>query len=339
MNGPFDTDTMDETLALDDAADDMDAMDDFDADDQGDGFAHEAESADDADALAATDDAAREGDDASDLAEPFGDGVDDMAVWSAFEQEIADGLDVADADEFFARLIGALGRAGGVVGRGAERAAGAASTTAQAATRLAGMLGQQAPVVATTSAGRSATSAIAPLSRLFGHGFDDLDGFDAMADLFADDGFDAALPAAVGLAARVAARSLGSSAARPLPAGAARALVRGVGAATRELVRERGPHALRALPRLVRAAARAAQRLAATPERAALIVRQRLPVAARSVVRDPHLMQRLEHPATGPRPRRTRHPPLAPVSPAARPGRVRTYNIPGPITLTMVAPR
>lgn len=337
MNGPFDTDAMDETLSLDGDPGDAGDAQDFDGGDQGDGFAHEGESADEADALAQGE--AFDGDSTVDLGEEFADGVDDTAVWNAFEEEVADGLEAAEADEFFARLVGALGRAGGVVGRRADRAAGAASTTAQAAARLAAMLGQQAPVVATTRSGRSTPGAIAALSRLFGQGFDELDGFDLMADLFADDGIDAALPAAVGLAARVAARTLGSAAAQPLAGNAARAVVRGVGAATRELVRERGPHAVRALPRLVQAVARAAQRLAATPERAALVVRQRLPVAARGVVRDPRLMQRLEQPATGTRPRRTRHPPVASGSPAARPGRVRTYNIPGPITLTMVAPR
>ena len=339
MTGPFDTDTMDETLALDDDAGDGGDAQSFEDGDQGDGFDHEAASADDADVDDPDPADDFEGESTVDLGDGFAQGVDDMAVWDAFEEEVADGLEAADTDEFFARLAGALGRAGGVVRRGTDRVAGAATTTAQAATRLAALLGQRAPVVATARSGRATTSAIAPLSRLFGQGLDDLDGFDMMADLFAEDGVDAALPAAVGLAARVAARALGSTAAQPLASGAARALVRGVGAAARALVGGRGPHALRALPRLVQAAARAAQRLATTPDRAAQIVRRRLPVAAANLMRNPRLMQRLEQPAAVTRPRRTRHPPVVSGSPAARPGRVRTYNLPGPITLTMVAPR
>src|ERR1700756_1183171 len=214
MTGPFDTDAMDETLALDDDPDDAGDGQSFDEGDHGDGFEHEAGSPDGADETDPPE--ALEGESAVDLDEGFGDDVDDAAVWAAFEEEVADGLDAADTDEFFPRPAGALGRAGGVVGRGAERAAGAATTTAQAATRLSALLGQRAPVVAAARSGRSTASAIAPLSRLFGQGLDDLDGFDVVADLFADDGVDAALPAAVGLAARIAAGALGSTAARPI---------------------------------------------------------------------------------------------------------------------------
>jgi hypothetical protein len=69
-----------------------------------------------------------------------GEGVDDMAVWNAFEEEIADGLDASDEDEFLGRLLGGLGRAAGVVGRGLGRGAsiaGNVASVAQGATRVA----------------------------------------------------------------------------------------------------------------------------------------------------------------------------------------------------------
>lgn len=386
MNGPFDTDVMDETDALEESVDEgHDAAFD-EGDDQGDGFTDEMSAADQADADTSD---TFEGDSASDLGDEFGEGADDMAVWNAFEEEVADGLDAGDTDEFLARLLGGLGRAGGVVGRGlasaagtagqvgsmaqgvgsaarqVSRVAGAMTPATQAAARLARMLGAPGVAGALGQAGRvaqgvrgaanrvggvansvgqaagGAQGLFRQLSQLIGQGFDELDDFDAMADLYTEDGVDEALPALVALAARSAARGMGLRNVAQLTQAGRRALVRGVGSAARELVRGNGPSAVRALPRLTHAAARAAQRGAATPARAAQVFQRQLPATARRVAQSPRLMQRLEQPARA-RAARARHEqPTRPGfgMPAARPGRVRTYNFPGPITLTMVTLR
>ena len=79
MDGPFDTDVLDEADAAEDSADEAEDYA-FDEGDQGDGFSDEMAAAADA-----GDSLAFEGDAASDLGEEFGSG-DDMAVWNAFEQ-------------------------------------------------------------------------------------------------------------------------------------------------------------------------------------------------------------------------------------------------------------
>jgi hypothetical protein len=157
-----------------------------------------------------------------------------------------------------------------------------------------------------------------------------------VVDLFAEDGVDEALPAIVGLAARAAARGLGFRNLTQVSQAGRRALVRGVAAAARELVRQRGPRAVRALPRLAQAAARVAQLRARTPQQAAQAVRRGLPQAARRVAQNPQAVRRLAQPQR------------AGAAPLARPtavgrgirataatGGTRRYTFQGPVTLTI----
>jgi hypothetical protein len=363
MDQPFDqlsdSDVMDDTDALDAAGEGYDSGDDgFDEGEaSGDEFIDEMSPAASGDAF--------EGDDAGDLGDAFGEGVDDMAVWNAFEEEIADGLDAADDDEFFGRLLGGLGRAAGALGRGAggsvagrmgsfaQRAGRMAgqvggvarrvAPAAQAAARLARMLG--APRVAgafgnvgsmAQGVGQAASGAqglLARLSQLMGQGADASEAFDDMADLFVEDGVDEALPAVVALAARTAARGLGFRNLQQVSQAGRRALVRGVAAAARELVRHRGPRAVTALPRLAQAATRVAARRAPTPQRAMQQVRRGLPQAARRVAQNPQVVRRLARPQSrGPRP-------VARPAGVGRgsPGPIgtRTYTFQGPVTLTI----
>jgi hypothetical protein len=108
----LDSDLTDEagSAAMDE---DLGVQSPFDEGDAGDGFDEAIEAADDADAASAADFAEEDGfaADEFDMAEGEADGTDDMAVWNAFEEEIADGLDAADGDEFLGRLLGGLGRA------------------------------------------------------------------------------------------------------------------------------------------------------------------------------------------------------------------------------------
>jgi ABC-type transporter Mla subunit MlaD len=346
---PFDSDVMDEADAgdteLDTALDEGDDGDAFDA----------ADDTNLGDSLA------------GDAGDEFGDSTDDMALWNAFEEEVADGLDAGDDDEFFGRLLGGLGRAAGALGRGggvagrigsfaqqAGRVAGRVgqaaqrvSPAAQAAARLARLLGAPGAANALGSAGRvaqgvgraagGARGLFSQLSQLLGQGGNAMDAFDDAVDLFAEDGVDEALPAVVGLAARAAARGLGFRNLTQVSRAGRRALVRGVAAAARELVRQRGPHAVRALPRLAAAATRVAQRRARTPQQAVEAVRRGLPQAARRVTQNPQVMRRLAQPqrtgAPAPLARPTAVGRGRPA--AAAGGGRRRYTFQGPVTLTI----
>jgi len=387
MDRPFDSDLMDEAEDAAAMDEDIGAQAPFDEGDAGDGFDDAMASADDAEAGdgdLAEDDAfsADEARFAEDLGE---DGVDDMAVWNAFEEEIADGLDAADDDEFLGRLLGGLGRAAGVVGRGmggaagiagrvgraargagrvaggVRRVAGRVTPAAMAASRLARMLG--APGVAgalgrvgrvAQGVGRAAGQAqgiagqvgqlaggaqglFSQLSQLLGQGGDEFDAFDAMIDLYTEDGVDEALPAAVALAARAAARGLGFRNVTQLSQAGRRALVRGVASAARELVRSRSPQAVRALPRLAATAARVSQRRVPTPQRAVQTLRRGLPQTARQLAQNPRAAQRIAR-TTTPRPL-ARPTGIGRGVPGPRPaGGPRQYTFSGPVTLT-ITPR
>lgn len=378
MDNPFDNDLMDESDAL--AADAGDAASDdnpFDEGDGGDGF-------DAGDGF--------DGADGFDSADGFEDGmetdgIDDMAVWDAFEEEIADALDAADEDEFLGRLMGGLGRAAGVVGRGLGRAsqvagtvrnaasvagrvagqvgrvAGQVAPAAQAASRLASMLGASNVARGLDSVGRGARTVqgwsgraaslagaagrtaagaqnlLGQLSQLIGSGQNEFDDFDAMADLF-EDGVDEALPPAMALAARAAARGLGFRNVQHLTQAGRRALVRGVASATRSLMAQRDRRAIRALPRLATSAARVASRTAPNPQRAVQLVRRRLPPAAARVAQDPRQIRQLARPMpmrgqAGPVPMPITAGALAGPGGIQRLNRVRRIYIDRPTVLTL----
>ncbi len=164
-NNPFETEleAADAEGAEHEAADGLDDNA-FEAADAGDGF----EQADDE--LAFTDDAADEAEsaDAFDEAasgDSFEEGADEMALWNAFEEELADGLDAADEDEFLGRLLGGLGRAGGLLARRMGGAAGMARRVAQGARRFGQVAGQAGRVAARVS---PAALAAARMARMLG---------------------------------------------------------------------------------------------------------------------------------------------------------------------------
>lgn len=383
---PFDSDFMDEMETSESFGDEMGESAPFDDADAGDGFGGEGFSDGfdaGADAGLSGDEAEAMGDEALELGEEAGDEVDEMALWNAFEEEVAGGLDALADDEFFGRLLGGLGRAAGVISRGMGGAAGAArragaaarraqrvagqvgqvagavSPAAMAAARLASMLGAPGAAQALSQVGQvaqgvgraagqartlagsvgrmtgGAQSLLGQLSQLLAQSEGADDAFDAVVELY-EDGVDAALPAAVGLAARAAARGLGFRNIGQLSLAARRALVRGVASAARELVRSRTPQAMRALPRLARSAAQVAQRQVPTPQRAVQVVRRGLPRAARQLAQNPAAVRRLAG--------------RAPAAPLARPtdighgmperssARGRSFHINGPATLT-ITPR
>lgn len=112
MDGSFEDGATPEASGLDALDDGIAASAAFDEDGAADGFDESAQ----ADAFSADD--AQSGDElgfegegadaeygdaeSADYGDDFAEDVDDMAVWNAFEEEIADGLD-ADDDEFLGR--------------------------------------------------------------------------------------------------------------------------------------------------------------------------------------------------------------------------------------------
>ncbi|MFM2052720.1 MAG: hypothetical protein RL456_757 [Pseudomonadota bacterium] len=391
MDDPFDSDLMDAMDEADAMAQDDDTPAPGAAFDQGDGF--EGFDGDGGnlggdgmdDAFTDAGDGFESGDALGfDGSEDAGesDGLDDMALWNAFEEEIADGLDAADEDEFLSRVLGGLGRAGGLlsrrlggaagiaqrVARGARRVgqvagqagrlAGRISPAAGAAARLARLLGAPGLAGGLDRVGRGARTAsqwgrqasrmaghvgqtaaglgqaaqggqalMGQLSQLFGGGGNEFDDFDALADLY-EDGVDEALPGMVGLAARAAARGLGFRNIAQLSTAGRRALVRGVGAAARELMRGRDPRGIRALPRLAHAAGRTATRTAPTPQAASQAVRRGLPGTARQLARQPQALRQAARPLTRPTS-------LGRGLSASTVSGPRTLRIDGPATLTI----
>lgn len=376
-------DALDDGIAASAAFDEDGAADGFDESGQPDAFsADDAQSGDELGFEGEGADSDFGDAESADYGDDFAEDIDDMAVWNAFEEEIADGLD-ADDDEFLGRLLGGLGRAAGVVSRGlggaagvagrlgrasrgagriagqVGRAAGAVSPAAMAAARLARMLGAPGAAAALGQVGRAAGSVgqvagqarrmagsvgqmaggaqglMGQLSQLLAQGGNEFDAFESIADLYTEDGIDEALPAAVALAARAAARGLGFRNVAHLGQAGRRALVRGVATAARELVRSRRPDAVRVLPRLAQSAGRVAQRRAPTPQQAVQTMRRGLPNTARRVAQNPRVVGRLTRPPTrrpGPLARPTNIGRGVPSRQRARP---RSFRFSGPVTLTV----
>lgn len=356
MNQPFDSDVMDEMDGNQDAMDEM--AQNAEGFEEGDSFA---------DAMGDEFDAS--GDDfAGDLSgDEFSDDFEDApnagGALAAFEEELADGLDAADTDEFLSRILGGLGRAAGLLGRSGRRAAQAgrraqpvARGIGQAATGVSNISGAAAQLAramgsqtwgqrldtvgnAAGRVGGAAQNIAGLLGQIFGQGFDEFDAFDYLADAY-EDGVDEALPGMVGLAARAAARGLGFGGLTQLSQAGRRALVSGITTAARELMRSRQPGAIRALPRLARATTRTMRRRNVPPQQVAQAVRRTMPRTARRVAQNPQVLRRVTQPSATPR-----------ATPLTRPtdlghgrrthtisrGTTRTFRINGPVELAITA--
>lgn len=341
----------------------------------------------------------------------FEDAADDEVetAWLAFEDDVADALDVDGTDEFLGALLGGLSRAAGTVARHApaaarwaRRAGGVARGAGQVASGI-GQLSQSAATLArwfgapgaarslrdfgtaARGAGRlaggaagalgniaavprharrvrdisgSAAGASSPVMQLLqqlgslsSEGADEFEAFDAMADLY-EDGVDEALPAAVGLAARAAARALGWRNTSQLSQAARRALVRGVATAARTLVNRQGAPAVRALPRIAQAATRVAKQRQVPPAEIPRVLSRAMPRIARQTTRNPRAVRQLARPMsqTAPRarlPSRSQSPSrptsgalsrpndIGRGSPGVTQGGVRRFRFHGPIELTI----
>lgn len=253
---------------------------------------------------------------------------------------------LANAGSMLAQRLGHQGLAQqlqrfGHVSRGAGRVAGG----------IGGAFGSAAGIPehlrsASQMAGRAAahqnplSELLAQIGQLSADGADDFEAFDAMADLY-EDGVDAALPAAVGLAARLAARALGNQNLAQLSPAARRGFIGAIGAAARHLIQGAGPAGVRALPRIAASSAQAARRQRVPPQRIPNQVGRSATRAARTVARRPRAVSQLSRPLS-PRASRT-----AALPGAARPtgvgrgvpsvtrGSARRYVLHGPVELTI----
>jgi hypothetical protein len=298
MDRPFDSDLMDDwavespTNAADEALEDFEEMGD-EADVEGDAFSG------DVDNLEMEDEATYFADNGfvdeaiSDFSDEFSDGFSDefrdefgdaaygevdreVDSMHAMEAAIADALAAEDSDEFLRRVVQGVRRAAQVA-RSAGRVVGqVARTVAPIASAI--------PLPQAQAIGRVAQVA----GRLLADGVDEFEALDELL-VFAEteEAIDAAIPVIAGLTIR----SVMPRAAR-LDRTTRRQLVRSVSQSTRTLARRQGPQAIRAVPRVVQAVLRTAQRRR--------IPAHQLPQAVRRttarVASNPRLIHRLVHP-------------------------------------------
>jgi hypothetical protein len=237
----------------------------------------------------------------AELGEDFGDDYfsdSEANDWDALEEAVADALDAEDSDEFFRQLVGGISRVAGAARRGATtagRVARGVGRAAQTAGRVAGQVQRVAG-----RAGRAANplasilGQVAPLLQQYAaQGFDELDALEDLADLFADEELDEALPVIAGIAARTMVRPVLRRAALSSPL--RRQIVHSTTQVARNLVRRQGPAALRALPRIAQSVGQTAARRRLSPSRLPQAIRQ---TGAR-VAAQPRLVGQLSRPAPG----------------------------------------
>jgi hypothetical protein len=209
----------------------------------------------------------------------------------AIEQAFADAMDAEDEDEFVRRVWRGLRRAARVAAPVLRRIGRRALPIAmqllrQGASRIGGVAGQEL---------RGA------LGGLPGGG-QPAEAMDAFADAIADEAYSEAevdqyAPVLGGMAARFAVRNVTSRSARAGRPGQARALGRAVTRATtqatRTLVAQQGPQAVRAIPRIVRWVTITIRRRQASPRALSGLIRR---TAAR-VAASPRAVARLARPS------------------------------------------
>jgi hypothetical protein len=226
----------------------------------------------------------------------------------------------------------------GQISRGAGRVAGGVGGALGSAGGIPGHLRNASQLAGRAAAHENPLSELlAQIGQLSADGADDFEAFDAMADLY-EDGVDAALPAAVGLAARLAARALGHQNHARLSPNARRGFVRAIGAAARHLIQGAGPGGVRALPRIAASSAQAARRQRTPPQRIPNQVGRTATRAARSVARRPRAVSQLSRPmspSTAPPPGAARPTGVGRGVPSVTRGSARRYVLHGPVELTI----
>ena len=248
-----------------------------------DGFGEEpleddmGEDTDPAANLAAEDGSGEDADDDLDL-DPRFDAAEGETQ-DGLKAAIAEALDAQGSEEFFARLLGSVGR---LAARPARRTGRHAVRGGRRGARPASQEGASGR----TGTRGSLTEVMRRLGRYLAEGIDEHEALSDLADLFAEEGLDEALPVLGGLAARTL---LQSTSAGRIGAPLRRQLVASATQAARTLAGRAGPEALRALPRLAQSIGRTAGRREVRP--AALP--QALRRTAAQIASQPPLLARL----------------------------------------------
>lgn len=278
-----------EDLAYEDAEGAAALEDDFAAEDYGNGFeddgfdALEAEGLEDEDMLYeddAFDSFEADGFDAYDAFE------DDFESEDALDGAMAYALSADEADEFFGKLVKGLKSVGKRVVSGIKKAAPVVGRIAGGVSKVASLIphpyaqavGKVAGVV-----GKAAQLA----QRLRAEGASEDEALEAFAEMAARD--PRALPLVAGLSARSVLKSNGAS----MSHAARKNVVKQMKGAAQTLVRQRGPTAIRALPKIVKSVKRTAA-IKGTPRTAAAQVVRR---TAAKVAASPGLVRKLARPS------------------------------------------
>lgn len=237
-------------------------------------------------------------DDEFEAVDEFYDEYDDYDAFDAYDEADFDEADEAldnvmayalgaeDADEFFGRLFKGLKKIGKKVIRGVRKAAPVVGKIASGVSRVASMIphpyaqaiGRVAGIV-----GKGARLA----QRLRMEGASEEEALEAFAEMAAKD--PRALPIVAGLTARTVLKSKG---ARLSPA-ARKRVVKQMKGAAKNLVRKRGPAAVRALPKIAKSVRRTAVAKGTPSVTAAKVVRK----TASKVAKSPTLTRKLARPS------------------------------------------
>jgi hypothetical protein len=224
------------------------------------------------------------------------------------------------------------GRAGRVAGR-ARRVVGRAQRLAGRVPRLSGGLGGVMDLPEDGEAPPSDDSREAPppnpigllmqqLGQYLNQGMDEYEALEDLADLFAEEDLDEALPVLARVVARTAVRPVLRRAGGQISRPVRRQLVRSATQATQTLMRRRGPQAARALPRIAQSVGRTAARRGLRPA----AVPQAMRRTAAQVAARPALVRRLAQPTVSPAARR----------PVGR-GVPQRLRLRGPVEITIIS--
>ncbi|MCG7981949.1 MAG: DUF5102 domain-containing protein [Candidatus Thiodiazotropha lotti] len=251
---------------------------------------------------------------------------DEYDDFDAFEFEDADealddvmayALGAEDADEFFGRLFKKLKSVGKKVVRGIKKAAPVVGKIAGGISKVAKMI----PHPYAQAIGRVAgvvNKGARLAQRLRMEGASEEEALEAFAEMASKD--TRAIPMVAGLTAKTI---LKSKSARLSPA-ARKRVVKQMKGAAKNLVRKRGPKAIRALPKIAKSVKRNAA-VKGTPSVTALKVVRR---TANKVAKSPALTRKLAKPSV--KAKRT-------VKKAGADGKGRSYVIQGPARITISA--
>ena len=266
--------------------------------------------------LAAEDGSGEDADDDLDLQPGFGIAEDETP--EGLEAAIAEALDAQGPEEFFARLLGGVGRLAAQPARATRR------QSAWGRRRGARPASQDGASGRTGTRG-SLTEVMRRLGRYLAEGIDEREALSDLADLFAEEGLDEALPVLGGLAARALLRPL--SAGR-IGAPLRRQLVESATQAARTLAGRAGTEAVGALPRLAQSIGRTAGRRDVRPS----ALPQALRRTAVQVASQPALLARLMRPGRKRSPTRTG----LDIS-SGRHGTPQRVVVPGPVEIHILS--